>query len=46
MRDGIRDGLKMTARPFDGYWVDIGRPEDYEAADTEFAALKVRLGVA
>jgi NDP-mannose synthase len=46
MLDGIRDGLKMTARPFDGYWVDIGRPEDYEAADTEFAALKVRLGVA
>jgi NDP-sugar pyrophosphorylase family protein len=46
MLDGLRDGLKMVARPFNGYWVDIGRPEDYEAADTEFGALKARLGVA
>jgi NDP-mannose synthase len=44
--DGIRDGLKMIARPFDGYWLDIGRPEDYETADADFANIKTRLGVA
>jgi len=46
MLDGIRDGLKMMARPFDGYWLDIGRPEDYETADANFAEIKARLGVA
>lgn len=46
MLDGIRDGLKMSACPFEGYWVDIGRPEDYETADANFAEIKVRLGVA
>jgi NDP-sugar pyrophosphorylase family protein len=46
MLDGIRDGLKMIARPFDGYWLDIGRPEDYETADANFAEIKARLGVA
>jgi NDP-sugar pyrophosphorylase family protein len=44
--DGIRDGLKMSARPFSGYWLDIGRPEDYETADADFANIKARLGVA
>jgi NDP-sugar pyrophosphorylase family protein len=46
MVDGLRDGLKMSARPFDGYWLDIGRPEDYETADANFAEIKTRLGVA
>ena len=45
MLDGIRDGLKMNARRFEGYWVDIGRPEDYESADANFAEIKTRLGV-
>ena len=46
MLDGIRDGLKMSARTFDGYWLDIGRPEDYETADANFPEIKARLGVA
>ena len=46
MLDGLRDGLKMRARPFAGYWLDIGRPEDYETADANFAEIKTRLGVA
>ena len=45
MLDGIRDGLRMNARRFNGYWVDIGRPEDYESADANFAEIKTRLGV-
>jgi len=24
--------LKVAVRPFAGYWLDIGRPDDYEAA--------------
>jgi NDP-mannose synthase len=45
MLDGIRNGLKMVARPFDGYWLDIGRPEDYETANANFEEIKSRLGV-
>jgi len=45
MLDGIRNGLKLSARPFDGYWLDIGRPEDYETANGNFAEIKTRLGV-
>jgi len=26
--------------PFDGYWLDIGRPDDYEQAVEEFERLK------
>jgi len=28
-------GEKVKAYPYDGYWMDIGRPEDYEQADTD-----------
>jgi NDP-sugar pyrophosphorylase family protein len=35
----------MTAQPFDGYWLDIGRPEDYETANANFEEIKTRLGV-
>ncbi len=31
--DGNR---KISTFPFEGYWKDIGRPEDYEAAKTDF----------
>ena len=40
MLDAIRDGLRLEALPFDGFWLDIGRPEDYELANQEFARLK------
>jgi mannose-1-phosphate guanylyltransferase len=26
--------------PFDGYWLDIGRPDDYDQANAEFAQLR------
>ncbi|MEV4625759.1 sugar phosphate nucleotidyltransferase [Micromonospora sp. NPDC049523] len=26
--------------PFDGYWLDIGRPDDYDRANTEFDSIK------
>jgi len=40
MIDGIREGVRLEALPFDGYWLDIGRPEDYELANQDFARLK------
>ena len=45
MVDGIRDGLRLEALPFDGFWLDIGRPEDYELANQEFARLREQWGI-
>jgi mannose-1-phosphate guanylyltransferase len=27
-------------QPFDGYWLDIGRPDDYDTANEEWERLK------
>ena len=33
----MHDGKKVNVFNFDGYWLDIGRPDDYERAIEEFA---------
>ena len=42
MRDMLARQQTVHVYPFDGYWVDIGRPEDYERAIEEFAQLRQR----
>jgi NDP-sugar pyrophosphorylase family protein len=32
----IREGQRVIAYPFSGYWLDIGRPDDYARASEEF----------
>jgi NDP-sugar pyrophosphorylase family protein len=34
----IKDGKKVNVFKFDGYWLDIGRHDDYEQAIDEFSA--------
>ena len=36
----IADGQKVLGYPFDGYWQDLGRPDEYEQAVTEFETLR------
>ncbi len=36
----IKAGKKVIAFPFSGYWLDIGRHEDYVQAQEEFERLK------
>lgn len=43
MHDLIGRGTLPAAHAFDGYWLDIGRPEDYDRANMEFAELRERL---
>lgn len=45
MLDGIKNNTKIRISPFSGYWLDIGRPDDYEYADQNFEELSGRLGV-
>ena len=35
-------GQPVQSFPFDGYWLDIGRPDDYEQAIEEFERLKTQ----
>ena len=40
MLDLLKDKEKVNVRPFSGYWLDIGRPDDYMQAIEEFGAMK------
>lgn len=36
----IAAGKKVVAYPFDGYWQDLGRPDDYEQANVDFEQMR------
>ncbi|MBZ5552571.1 MAG: NTP transferase domain-containing protein [Acidobacteriia bacterium] len=42
MLDGIKNGMNMRAFPYDGFWLDIGRPDDYDLANEQYESLKDR----
>lgn len=42
MLDLIAAGKPAAVLPFDGYWLDIGRPDDYDKAIQEFEAMVPR----
>ena len=39
----IDQELDVRARPFTGYWLDIGRPDDYDRANEEIDELSQKL---
>jgi NDP-sugar pyrophosphorylase family protein len=45
MIDGLACERRIDIRPFSGYWLDIGRPDDYQYADENFAELAAKLGL-
>jgi NDP-sugar pyrophosphorylase family protein len=45
MLDGLANKQPIDVRPFSGYWLDLGRPGDYEYADENFAELSAKLGI-
>jgi len=40
MIDGIARRDRIEVVPFDGFWLDIGRPEDYDRANESYAVLR------
>ena len=40
MRMLIKSGEKVVGYPFDGYWLDLGRPDDYELAVQDFEKMR------
>ena len=45
MLNGLACKKEIIIVPFAGYWLDIGRPEDYAYADEHFTELSARLGI-
>jgi NDP-sugar pyrophosphorylase family protein len=45
MIDGLRKKKPASIRLFSGYWLDIGRPDDYQYADENFGELSSKLGL-
>jgi NDP-sugar pyrophosphorylase family protein len=43
MLDLIRRRQYPATFPFDGYWLDIGRPEDYDRANAEYGDLRASI---
>jgi NDP-sugar pyrophosphorylase family protein len=41
--DLLRAGRHPASYPFDGYWLDIGRPDDYDRANSDFESMRNRL---
>lgn len=40
----LQDGVPVQAYPFSGYWLDIGRPEDYDEANRQIDSLAFAKG--
>jgi NDP-sugar pyrophosphorylase family protein len=43
--DGIRTKEKYMVYPFDGFWLDLGRPEDYDYCNENYSEIKTKLGL-
>jgi NDP-sugar pyrophosphorylase family protein len=41
----ISNGETVKGFVFDGYWLDIGRPDDYEKANREIEEIYNKLGL-
>jgi NDP-sugar pyrophosphorylase family protein len=45
MRTFLMSGVEVNVQPHDGYWLDIGRPDDYIRATDEFDGIKHTLNI-
>jgi len=45
MKDSLVGGALVTICPFNGFWLDIGRPDDYENANENFSTIAATLGI-
>ena len=44
MLDGLKSQADIRIHPFGGFWLDIGRPEDYDHVNENYASIKAKLG--
>ena len=46
MQDGLAQVKQYYAKPFSGFWLDIGRPEDYDYCNEHFDQIRKLIGLA
>jgi NDP-sugar pyrophosphorylase family protein len=39
----LKEGQRVRVRPHDGFWLDIGRPDDYQEVCERWSQLAPRL---
>lgn len=44
MLDGIRENKKYRSFVYEGFWLDIGRPEDYDYCNENYDTIKEKFG--
>ncbi|NLI82627.1 MAG: NTP transferase domain-containing protein [Deltaproteobacteria bacterium] len=45
MIDGLKERRKIWVKKFSGYWLDIGRQDDYQKANEDFETIRDLLGI-
>ena len=45
MLDGVKNHAGYKTFPFSGFWLDIGRPEDYDFCNEHYPEIKGKLGL-
>ncbi|MFZ4400855.1 MAG: sugar phosphate nucleotidyltransferase [Bacteroidales bacterium] len=45
MLDGIKEKRTYKVKPFSGFWLDIGRPEDYDYCNENYIQIKKELNL-
>lgn len=45
MIDGIKKGKRYGVKKFDGFWIDIGRTDDYEYCNENFQEIKDKINL-
>jgi len=45
MYDGIKANKMYEVKPFNGFWIDIGRPEDYDYCNDNYEKIKQMLEI-
>ncbi len=43
--DGLKNQKNYRVKPFDGFWIDIGRPEDYDYCNENYDTIKTLLEI-
>lgn len=44
MTDGVKNNSGYSVRPYEGFWIDIGRPEDYDYCNENYEEIKQKIG--
>ena len=45
MIDGIKNSSNYCVKPFSGFWLDIGRPDDYDYCNENYEDIKTKLQI-